>query len=174
MLEGLPMRRHLSAILALAMMATAGHAIAADRATAQMRDGAGNDLGTVELRQVPHGVLMHMRMKALPPGVHGFHLHTVGKCEAPFESAGAHFNPTRTSHGLQTASGGHAGDLPNLHVPTSGQVDIEALASGVTLSDASLLDADGTALVVHAEPDDYATDPAGNSGARIACGVITP
>ena len=162
-----------SATVALTIGSMATPSLGAERAVARMVDSAGAELGSVELREVPHGVLLHVQMNGLPPGPHAFHLHAVGKCEAPFDSAGPHFNPGGMAHGLQSAGGGHAGDLPNLHVPQSGAVDVEVLAPNLRLSEASLLDADGTAVVVHTGPDDYATDPAGNAGGRIACGVVT-
>ena len=96
---------------AVALLTAAGTATAAEAATARMVDAQGADVGTVDLREIPQGVLIQAHLKGLPPGVHGFHLHTVGKCEAPFDSAGAHFNPGHTTHGLQASSGGHAGDL---------------------------------------------------------------
>ena len=97
------------------------------------------------------------------------------ECEPPkFESAGPHFNPEEHQHGMMNPKGPHAGDMPNLHVPESGAVQLEVLNSTVALTEASLLDEDGSAIVIHAGPDDYKSDPAGNAGDRIACGVITP
>ena len=101
--------------------------------------------------------------------------NAVGKCEPPdFKSAGPHFNPDDTKHGLMNAEGPHAGDMPNLHVPDSGKLTVEVLNEMVTLdAEPALLDDDGSAIVVHAVADDYQTDPAGNAGDRIACGVVT-
>jgi Cu-Zn family superoxide dismutase len=156
------------------IFSAAGQATAAERATARMIGLDGADRGTVEFRAADRGVLVSAKLRGLPPGVHGIHLHAVGKCDPPFDSAGPHFNPRRTSHGFLSTGGGHSGDLPNLHVPDTGVVELEVLVTDAKLTEDSLLDADGAAVVVHAGPDDYATDPAGNSGARIACGVITP
>ena len=102
------------------------------------------------------------------------HIHAVGKCEAPFESAGGHFNPGHTHHGMMSGEG-HAGDMPNLHVPQDGSLSVEVLNREVTLEQGkpnSLFDNDGSSLVIHAKADDYKSDPAGNAGDRIACGVI--
>ena len=111
----------------------------------------------------------------LPPGPHGFHVHTTGKCDAPgFTTAGGHLNPMGKMHGTDNPMGSHLGDLPNLIVRADGTASLSRRLSGdaATLTSA-LFDADGTAIVVHAGPDDYKTDPSGNSGARIACGVLT-
>lgn len=107
-------------------------------------------------------------------GVHGIHIHTVGACTPDFDAAGSHFNPTTAQHGLDNPSGPHAGDLPNLEIDADGNGSYEATTTMVALAqgDNSLFDSDGSALVIHADPDDLVTDPAGNSGDRIACGVI--
>ena len=151
-------------------------ALAVDTASAVLKDASGKEVGAATLTVTPSGVLISLDLTAVPPGEHGFHVHTTGKCEPPdFKSAGPHFNPDQTKHGFMTPEGPHAGDLPNLHVPADGKLQVEVLEPNVTLSgEAPLLDADGSALVIHAGADDYKTDPAGNSGNRIACGVITP
>ncbi len=144
-------------------------------ARAEMKDAKGTTLGTVQLTETPAGVLMHGALSGLPPGAHAFHIHEAGKCDAPdFKTAGGHFNPGGQHHGFASAQGAHAGDLPNLFVPESGKVEFDALARGVTLAagPTSLFGPNGTALVIHASADDYKTDPAGNAGARIGCGVI--
>jgi Cu-Zn family superoxide dismutase len=149
-------------------------AFSAELANAQLKDSGGKAIGDVDLRQTPAGVLIKLQVKGLPPGEHAFHFHAVGKCEPPFESAGPHFNPTNAHHGMMSGHG-HAGDMPNLHVPQSGDLAVELLNTAVTLDEGkpnSLLDRDGSSLVIHAKADDYKTDPAGNSGDRIACGVI--
>ena len=111
---------------------------------------------------------MALRVRGLRPGDHGVHIHAVGKCEPPaFSSAGDHYNPRNKKHGRQNPEGPHAGDLGNLSVGASGAGATVATAAGVALADAV-----GLALIVHADPDDEKTDPAGNAGARVACGVI--
>jgi len=143
-------------------------------ANAQLKDGSGKAIGDADLVQTQAGVLIRLRLKGLPVGEHAFHVHAVGKCEAPFESAGPHFNPGNHKHGMM-AGQAHAGDMPNLHVPQSGELSVEVVNTAVTLDKGkpnSLFDNDGSALVVHAKADDYKSDPAGNAGDRIACGVV--
>ena len=151
-------------------------AFAADQASAVLKDAAGSEVGKATLLATPSGTLLTLELTAAPPGAHGFHIHTTGKCEPPdFASAGGHFNPDETKHGLLNPEGPHAGDMPNIHVPENGKLTVEVLNPLVTLSkESALLDEDGSALVLHADPDDYMTDPAGHAGGRIACGVITP
>jgi superoxide dismutase, Cu-Zn family len=151
-------------------------AFAADKASAVLKDAQGAEVGKVTLTTTPSGVLISLDLTAFPAGEHAFHIHAVGKCEPPkFESAGPHFNPDSTKHGLMSPEGPHAGDMPNLHVPEGGKLQVEVLNPTVTLSaESALLDEDGSAIVVHAGADDYQTDPAGNAGDRIACGVIAP
>jgi len=157
-------------------LSLAAPALAVDTASAVLKDASGKEVGAATFTVTPSGVLISLDLTAVPPGEHGFHVHTTGKCEPPdFKSAGPHFNPDQTKHGFMTPEGPHAGDLPNLHVPADGKLQVAVLEPNVTLSgEAPLLDADGSALVIHAGADDYKTDPAGNSGDRIACGVITP
>jgi Cu-Zn family superoxide dismutase len=149
---------------------------AATQATATLKNAQGASLGTVTLRDTPNGVLLKGDLTGAPPGAHAFHIHTTGLCEAPmFTSAGGHFAPGGTKHGLLTVMGPHAGDLPNIYVPDDGKLSFEVLAKDVTLAPGprSLFDADGSAVMLHAMGDDYMTDPAGNAGGRIACGVVT-
>jgi Cu-Zn family superoxide dismutase len=113
----------------------------------------------------------------LTPGLHAVHVHAVGKCEGPaFASAGGHFNPAQKKHGFKSPDGPHAGDLPNMLVAKDGSGRFEALTDAITLrpGPTSVFDSDGSAIVVHAASDDDMTDPAGNSGDRVACGVIVP
>jgi Cu-Zn family superoxide dismutase len=146
---------------------------AADQATAVLLDPDGKEVGKVTVTAVPTGVLLDVDLTAVPPGDHAFHIHAVGKCEAPdFKSAGGHFNPEEEKHGLMNEAGPHPGDMPNLHVPDSGKLRIEVLNQMVDLN-LGLFDEDGAAIVIHEGADDYTSDPAGDAGARIACGVVT-
>ena len=148
---------------------------AAQTATAALKDAGGKDVGSVNLTQTRHGVLINLSVKGLPPGEHAFHVHAVGKCEPPFTSAGGHFNPGNKKHGLLAAEGHHAGDMPNLHIPQSGDLAVEVVNAEITLEKGkpnSVFGPAGTAVVIHAGSDDYKTDPTGEAGGRIACGVI--
>lgn len=151
-------------------------AAGAQTAKAALKNASGADVGTVELTQTPAGVLLRLSVKGLPPGEHAFHVHAVGKCEPPFTSAGGHFNPDSKKHGLMAQGGHHAGDMPNLHIPAGGELSVEVLNDSVTLETGkpnSVFQPGGTAIVIHAGKDDYTTDPTGNAGDRIACGVIS-
>jgi Cu-Zn family superoxide dismutase len=148
---------------------------AAPVARAELKDASGNAVGTATFSPVDQGVAVQIVVKKLPPGSHGFHVHEAGKCDAPeFKSAGGHFNPAGKQHGLQNPRGHHAGDMPNLSVGQDGTGTGVFVIDGATLGDgtSSLFHEGGTALVIHAGADDMKTDPAGSSGARIACGVI--
>lgn len=145
-------------------------------AHAQLKDQSGQSVGSAELMETRGGLLIRIELANLKPGTHAVHIHAVGKCDPPgFESAGGHFNPGGQRHGILVGEG-HAGDLPNLHVPDNGRLKVELVTDKVTLESGkpnSLLDADGSSLVIHAGADDYRSDPAGGSGDRIACGVLT-
>jgi Cu-Zn family superoxide dismutase len=146
----------------------------AELANAQLKDASGKAVGDVDLSQGPGGVLLRLSLKGIPAGEHAFHIHEVGKCEAPFQSAGGHFNPTQKKHGMMSDHG-HAGDMPNLHVPQSGELKVEVLNTAITLQKGrpnSVFDGDGSSIVIHAGPDDYKSDPDGKAGPRIACGEI--
>lgn len=147
----------------------------AQTAKASLKDASGKDVGEVQLLQTPHGVLIKLAVKGLPPGQHAFHVHAVGKCEPPFTSAGGHFNPAGKKHGMEAAEGSHAGDMPNLFIPASGELTVEIANPMISLVKGqpnTVFDADGSAVIIHAGADDYKTDPTGNAGDRIACGVI--
>lgn len=144
-------------------------------AGAALIDTSGRAIGQARLQETPHGVLLMLELRNATPGVHAVHIHAVGRCDAPsFTSAGDHFAPDRRSHGFLNPGGPHAGDLPNIYIPTSTELSLEYLIPGVTLGAGprSLLDADGSALVMHSGKDDYASDPAGGAGDRLACGSI--
>ncbi len=136
-------------------------------------NASGQSIGTVRAWQTAGGVSFHIVASGLPHGLHGIHAHSVGRCDRPdFASAGAHWNPAGKHHGLSNPAGPHAGDLPNVEVAANGVLRATVTLPGASM--ATLLDADGAALVIHAAPDDYVTDPNGNTGARIACAVIQP
>lgn len=161
------------AVLALAALSTAS--VAQQTARADLKSADGKSVGTAQLTQTPHGVMIRLSVEGVTPGEHAVHVHAVGKCEPPFTTAGGHFNPAKKKHGLTVAEGAHAGDMPNLHVPASGSLVIEIMNAAVTLQKGqpnSLFGPNGTALVIHAGKDDYKSDPAGDAGGRFACGVI--
>ncbi|MGH6749719.1 MAG: superoxide dismutase family protein [Methyloceanibacter sp.] len=147
----------------------------AQRASAVLKDASGKEVGRAVFTATPSGALLDLKLDGVQSGVHALHIHAVGKCEGPdFKSAGPDFNPDQTKHGIMSPEGPHAGDLPNIHVPPDGKLEVEFLNPVVTISqEAALLDTDGTSIVIHANADDYKTDPDGNSGPGIACGVIT-
>lgn len=160
---------------AAVLMAAAIVPSQAQTAKATLQSADGKDAGSVTLTQTPSGVLLSLSVKGLPAGEHAFHVHAVGKCETPFTSAGGHFNPGNKKHGIMVAEGAHAGDMPNLHIPASGELTVEVHNSMITLEKDkpnSVFDADGSAVVIHAGKDDYKTDPTGDAGGRIACGVV--
>lgn len=143
-------------------------------------NSVGQSIGTVRAWQTAGGVSFRIDATGLPHGIHAVHVHSIGRCDGPdFASAGPHWNPAGRQHGMNNPAGPHAGDLPNVEVAANGVLGATLTLPGASLfappgSPAALLDADGAALVVHAGPDDYVTDPSGNSGARIACAVIRP
>ena len=139
-------------------------------------DTANDKIGTVTLKEGDGAVTVQIKAEGLEPGLHGVHIHEFSKCEGPdFESAGSHFNPEGTEHGLMHPDGYHLGDMPNLEVKEDGTVDVELELPGATLMEGekSLLREDGTSIIIHEGPDDGVTQPAGNSGKRIVCGKIT-
>ena len=159
-------------VAGIALVAASQTAGAGEQAQAAMMNANGESVGAVTLSATPQGTLLHATLENLPAGAHAFHVHAVGVCEPPFKSAGGHFNPEGKKHGINNPEGMHAGDMPNIHVPASGALEIEVLNTLLSLDD-TLFDEDGAAIVIHEGPDDYVTDPAGAAGPRIACGVIT-
>lgn len=132
------------------------------------------DHGTVRLIDTPNGLLLELDLKGLPEGIHAFHFHETGDCEGEFHSAGGHFNPKDKKHGIKAAEGMHDGDLPNIHVRADGTVRVDVFAPQLHLANGPhpLLDEDGAAIIIHAGADDYISDPTGDAGARLACGVV--
>ncbi|MCB1884025.1 MAG: superoxide dismutase family protein [Geminicoccaceae bacterium] len=165
-------------ILALAAFAglIAGPAFAAEAGKATFVDASGKEVGTAVLTQTPHGVLLDIDVKGLPTGQHGFHIHDTGKCEAEggFKSAGGHYAADK-EHGYMVEGGPHPGDMPNQFVQDDGVFRAHVFNDMVSLAkdgDNSLLDDDGSAIIIHSGADDYLSQPSGDAGDRIACAVI--
>lgn len=153
-------------------------AVAQESSKVPLINSERKEIGQVSLTDGPSGVIVVLSLREKPagisPGAHGFHIHAVGKCEPPFESAGDHFDPLKTHHGFLAKGGRHAGDLPNIHVPREGALTVEFFVPNVRLKEGKnrLMDQDGAALVIHAKADDYKSEPAGDAGDRVACAVI--
>jgi superoxide dismutase, Cu-Zn family len=166
----------LIAVSVLLMAASAALAQGAvPGAEATLKDSSGKDIGFARFTEDNNGLVhIEARVKGLTPGKHGIHIHEKGSCSPTFAAAGDHYNPGHKHHGLDNPAGAHAGDLPQLDVDRSGNGYLSATTDRVTLSPGpdTLFTKNGTSLVVHAKPDDQMTDPSGNSGDRIACGVI--
>ena len=164
----------LAATMGLAGCATLTGQNPAPVATAAMVDQQGRAVGTATLVEQDAGYALRLSVSNIAPGAHGFHLHTVGRCDLPdFQSAGGHLNPGNHEHGSLNPRGKHLGDLPNIIVPASGRLTTEIALNGSHDEQVrELFDGDGTAVMIHARPDDYRSDPTGGAGARIACGVL--
>lgn len=152
--------------------------IGAAKTVVEMKDAQGKSVGTITLSESAKGVALDIKVHDLAPGKHGIHFHQNAKCDGPdFKSAGPHFNPDGKKHGLESPEGHHAGDMLNLSVKEDGKATMKLTDADVNLKDGSdshsLFNNGGTALIIHAKEDDMKTDPSGNSGDRIACGVIT-
>ncbi len=163
-------------VAALAGCQTADGPSTARVGQATLRLASGLPAGTAQLLSSGSQVNLSIAAAGLAEGTHGVHLHTVGSCDAPdFASAGGHLNPGGRQHGTENPAGAHLGDLPNIVVSGAGVGTVSVTLPGTREEVlARLFDADGTAVVVHAGADDYRTDPSGNSGGRVACGILTP
>lgn len=164
-----------SAGLCLAGCTSVGDIPTARVASGTLRNANGTPAGTVAVLAAGNELTINLAAIGLPAGTHGVHLHMVGRCEGPgFTSAGGHLNPHGMQHGTSNPAGSHLGDLPNLVIDSNGAGALTAkLRDDRASAEAALFDSDGTALVIHADADDYKTDPSGNSGTRIACAVLT-
>jgi len=159
----------------VALVGLAGVAAAQEAGRNTFINAEGKEVGSLTTMHMPSGTMFLLKLHDLPPGVHGIHIHSVGVCTPPsFDSAGPHFNPAGHQHGKDNPKGAHAGDLNNLTIPANGKLELQIDMPGIALrGEGGLLDEDGASLVIHANPDDYKTDPSGNSGARIACAPIS-
>ena len=145
-------------------------------AMAQLVEPGGSTIGKAMFEQAPKGVLMYVEVTGLTPGAHGIHLHAKGACEPDFTAAGGHINPDGVAHGLRNPEGPDNGDLPLLYVGADGSAQAEFFTPRVSVSGGpapALLDEDGSAVVIHAHPDDHITQPIGGAGGRVGCGVVS-
>ena len=163
------------AFIAIASVGATAAATAADMAAADIINTDGAVIGKATFEQTPTGVLMSVDVAGLPPGGHGIHLHAVGSCTPNFKAATGHINPGKVKHGLRNPEGPDNGDLPNLYAAADGSARAEFFTTRVSVAGGdmpALLDEDGSAVIIHENPDDHMAQPIGGSGGRIGCGVI--
>jgi superoxide dismutase, Cu-Zn family len=146
------------------------------RREANIVDAQGRKIGSVRLDAHGDMPMLTIKVSGLTPGAHGLHIHPIGKCNLPdFSEAGKHWNPLNHEHGKNNPMGAHMGDLPNLIVDAKGRGTATLMLDGISMSGANaLVDADGFAVIIHANPDDYSAQPSGNSGTKIACAAFAP
>jgi superoxide dismutase, Cu-Zn family len=162
---------------ALAAVAAAPALALGGRAVSDLKTVDGRDAGSIKMIETTAGVLLRIKVKGLTPGVHALHIHEAGKCEGDFTSSGGIYNPLGAKHGYLNDEGPMVGDLPNLFIGPTGEAEVELLSPFVTLNreaEETIFDADGTSFVIFEKADDYLSDPDGNAGSRVACGVIAP
>lgn len=163
----------LATVLAVALAPAASSA--ADMAKAEIMNVEGAVIGAATFEQTPTGVLIFVDVRGLPPGAHGIHLHAAGSCAPDFKAAKGHINPGKAAHGLRNPDGPDNGDLPNLHAAADGTARAEFFTTRVSISGGdqpALLDEDGSAVIIHENPDDHMTQPIGGAGGRIGCGIV--
>ncbi|MEM7053544.1 MAG: superoxide dismutase family protein [Pseudomonadota bacterium] len=165
------MNQPLNTLLVASLLILSSPSAYAVDAITKLNNVDGEPVGSVEFRATPHGTLLFVSLHSMEPGVNAFHIHAIGQCDPSFGHAGGHYNPDGVGHGYFNEKGVHAGDMPNLHIPENGQLTVEVFNHQLFL-DERLFDEDGASVMIHAGPDDYTTDPSGNAGTRIACGVI--
>lgn len=164
-----------SLLIAASVVVAATLSLSAQATTVELKDAKGTSVGTATLTEAKGVVSIALALKGLPPGDHALHIHQVAKCEAPFTTAGPHFNPANKKHGLKNPEGPHAGDMNNFTVGADGTAKSTITNANVSMGTGpnSVFTNGGTALVIHAKADDLTTDPTGNAGDRLACGTIT-
>ena len=169
------MRTIAIAAAVLAAAAVPAASFATETASAELVNVEGAVIGEATFEQTPTGVLIFVDVRDLPPGPHGIHLHAVGACTPDFKAASGHINPGKVPHGLRNPDGPDNGDLPNLHAAADGTARAEFFSTLVSVSGGempALLDEDGSAVIIHENPDDHMTQPIGGAGGRIGCGII--
>jgi len=165
--------RHFLTLAAATALAACAYPEPQGGAPMTLVNSAGQAIGTVRAWQTAGGIAFRIEARGLPHGVHGIHVHPIGRCDPPdFASAGTHWNPTNKQHGLNNPNGPHAGDMPNVTVAANGVLQETVILPHANM--AELLDADGAAILIHANADDYVSQPSGNSGPKIACAVLGP